>query len=62
MTDFTLKNDRRKAARKVSSSRYTEGRTNRRELATNGAFGKEKGNKTWDLCATGTSAGRTIDV
>lgn len=62
MSDFNLKNDRRKAARKASGSRYTEGRANRRDLATNGAFGKEKGNKNWDLCAMGTSAGRTIDV
>lgn len=62
MNSFQLKNDRRKDARKASSSRYTEGRANRRDLATNGAFGKEKGSKTWDLCSLGTSAGRTIDV
>lgn len=55
ITDWSIKNDRRKAAKKESRFKYTEGRYHRKTLSTNGAFGDLPA-RLYNLCVVGTSA------
>ena len=52
-SNFQTKNERRKKARTFNPHKYAEGRFNRRELASCGAFGQEIA-KIYNLCVLGT--------
>jgi len=55
ITDWTVKNERRKDAKKNGSFIYQQGRYNRRTLATNGAFGDLPA-RLYNECVKGTTA------
>lgn len=55
LTSFTLKNERRREAKKASSATYRQGRQNRRNFAWKGAFGIEVA-RVYNDCVIGTSA------
>jgi hypothetical protein len=58
-SEFREKNARRKAIRLANATEYSNGRRNRSELATHGAFGNVDG-ATYNECVLGTTGvGRT---
>ncbi len=55
MSDFTIKNERRKTAKAASPANFRQGRANRKAFAWNGAFGTQV-SRVYNDCALGTSA------
>ncbi len=55
VTDWTVKNDRRKAGKAGGKREYREGRYYRKALGTGGAFGDLPA-KLYNLCVQGTSS------
>jgi len=54
ITDYTIKNERRRAARTANPGAFREGRRNRAAFAWNGAFGTEVV-RVYNDCVLGTS-------
>jgi hypothetical protein len=54
VTDYSIKNKRRRAARAASRGDFRQGRENRRAFAWNGAFGTEVV-RVYNDCVLGTS-------